>query len=273
MAGSEFEGAEASGTAIDFVVGAAAAGAAGSVVGAFSEEDIFWKVEEDGKVDGFNDDREKMFHVTDVNSSKLPLRQQSFSVHPATTTSYINRIPPPILSPFIHLFNTIMTSETPGALLAETLITDTHLNQNPSTQPQTAFDSYHPLHIPASHRHKYRDPDDSDFEESGTDDTASISSSILDRPSSAFGYRRQSLPPLPDLRFEQSYLASIAPANGVWWKIILITLRDQVVMALLQGMGFKLATLGWRKWNSGVRFVGNSAGGKKCPSLSSRRWF
>ena len=35
------------------------------------------------------------------------------------------------------------------------------------------------------------------------------------------------LPPLPDLRFEQSYLRSIAKAD-TWWKVALITTRDQV---------------------------------------------
>ena len=39
--------------------------------------------------------------------------------------------------------------------------------------------------------------------------------------------RRQSFGPLPDLRFEQSYLASIAGADSNW-KVAYITLRDQV---------------------------------------------
>jgi hypothetical protein len=39
--------------------------------------------------------------------------------------------------------------------------------------------------------------------------------------------RRASFPPLPDLRFEQSYLASIASADTKW-KIAYITIRDQV---------------------------------------------
>jgi hypothetical protein len=39
--------------------------------------------------------------------------------------------------------------------------------------------------------------------------------------------RRQSFGPLPDLRFEQSYLASIAGADSTW-KILAITVRDQV---------------------------------------------
>lgn len=39
--------------------------------------------------------------------------------------------------------------------------------------------------------------------------------------------RRASLPPLPDLRFEQSYLRSIDNAN-TYGKVVFITLRDQV---------------------------------------------
>jgi hypothetical protein len=39
--------------------------------------------------------------------------------------------------------------------------------------------------------------------------------------------RRQSFPPLPDLRFEQSYLASISKAD-TRWKVAFITIRDQV---------------------------------------------
>jgi len=39
--------------------------------------------------------------------------------------------------------------------------------------------------------------------------------------------RRQTLPPLPDLRFEQSYLASIKDAD-TWGRVAWITVRDQV---------------------------------------------
>ena len=72
---------------------------------------------------------------------------------------------------------------------------------------------------------------------------------------------RRPLPPLPDLRFEQSYLASIAPAKGVWWKIGLITAKDQVLLPLLQGLAFNLVLFGWRWWNRGVKFRGAGLGG------------
>lgn len=46
--------------------------------------------------------------------------------------------------------------------------------------------------------------------------------------------RHYNLPPLPDLRFEQSYLRSISKAD-TWWKVALITTRDQVRCARLCG--------------------------------------
>lgn len=54
------------------------------------------------------------------------------------------------------------------------------------------------------------------------DQEEDIPYSVL-RPSS----RKQNLPPLPDLRFEQSYLQSISAAD-TWWKVLMITTRDQV---------------------------------------------
>src|ERR1700760_3109469 len=44
--------------------------------------------------------------------------------------------------------------------------------------------------------------------------------------------RRQTLPPLPDLRFEQSYLRSIEKAE-TWVGVSWITFRDQVCAAFL----------------------------------------
>ncbi len=61
------------------------------------------------------------------------------------------------------------------------------------------------------------------------DDDDDIPYSVLKRPRR----QRQALPPLPDLRFEQSYLKSIAAAD-TWWKIALITTRDQVFFAALR---------------------------------------
>lgn len=59
-------------------------------------------------------------------------------------------------------------------------------------------------------------------------DAGSISSGIVD-PSRMIRpvRRRQTLPPMPDLRFEQSYLASIKDAD-TWGRVAWITIRDQV---------------------------------------------
>ncbi|KKP05231.1 hypothetical protein THAR02_02683 [Trichoderma harzianum] len=48
--------------------------------------------------------------------------------------------------------------------------------------------------------------------------------------------KHYNLPPLPDLRFEQSYLHSIASAD-TWWKVLLITARDQVAYDCLASSG------------------------------------
>lgn len=59
-------------------------------------------------------------------------------------------------------------------------------------------------------------------------DAGSLSSDIVD-PSRVIRplRRRQTLPPLPDLRFEQSYLASLKDAD-TWGRVAWITIRDQV---------------------------------------------
>ena len=78
--------------------------------------------------------------------------------------------------------------------------------------------------------------------------------------------RRSTFPPLPDLRFEQSYLASIKNAD-TWAKVTYITIRDQVMMPLVQGIGWNLALYGWRYWNRGAKFSGQTLGSRV------RRWW
>ncbi|TKA78157.1 hypothetical protein B0A49_01944 [Cryomyces minteri] len=78
--------------------------------------------------------------------------------------------------------------------------------------------------------------------------------------------RKAQLPPLPDLRFEQSYLASIKDAEG-WARITYITVRDQVFMPLVQGVVWTLMLSGWRHWNSSTAFNGRSVGARV------RRWW
>lgn len=96
--------------------------------------------------------------------------------------------------------------------------------------------------------------------------------------------RKQTLPPLPDLRFEQSYLRSIAAAN-TWWKVLLITARDQVsligeqdkmstdtkasqvLLPLTQGLVWNLLLCGFQFWNQSARVHGNTVGARV------RRWW
>jgi len=93
--------------------------------------------------------------------------------------------------------------------------------------------------------------------------TTSISSSENSIPYSVLKPipRRSNLPPLPDLRFEQSYLASLQGAE-TWWSIAWITGRDQVLLPLVQGTLWTLALSGWRYWNRGAAFSGQSAGAR-----------
>ncbi|KAJ9325571.1 hypothetical protein C8Q69DRAFT_447621 [Paecilomyces variotii] len=78
--------------------------------------------------------------------------------------------------------------------------------------------------------------------------------------------RRHHLPPLPDLRFEQSYLASLRGAD-TWGRIAWITIRDQVILPLMQGTLWTLALAGWRHWNRGASLQGHTLGSRL------RRWW
>ncbi|KAH7170535.1 hypothetical protein EDB81DRAFT_775898 [Dactylonectria macrodidyma] len=78
--------------------------------------------------------------------------------------------------------------------------------------------------------------------------------------------RSYNLPPLPDLRFEQSYLRSISKAD-TWWKVVLITARDQIMMPLVQGLLYNMFLCGWQHWNRNARLHGNTLGAR------ARRWW
>lgn len=95
--------------------------------------------------------------------------------------------------------------------------------------------------------------------------------------------RKNTLPPLPDLRFEQSYLASIKGAETSG-QVAWITIRDQVCnplpegtaclgmflkgrltqmkvfLPLMQGTLWSLALHGWRYWNRNASFSGKTLG-------------
>lgn len=74
------------------------------------------------------------------------------------------------------------------------------------------------------------------------------------------------MPPLPDLRFEQSYLKSLEGAKS-WKGVLWITFRDQVLLALTQGAIWTLLLSGWRYWNRSSQFSGHSVGAR------IRRWW
>lgn len=73
--------------------------------------------------------------------------------------------------------------------------------------------------------------------------------------------RRKSFPPIPDFRFEQSYLASLKDADTKW-KVAFITVRDQVLLPLVQGIAWNLIMSGWRHWNRGTKFQGRTLGAR-----------
>jgi hypothetical protein len=89
------------------------------------------------------------------------------------------------------------------------------INRHPSPRhdlnPSTAASEKQPVRL-----NEHPDPDSSEV---GEDE---IPVSVLDPVP-----RKQTMPPLPDLRFEQSYLKSIEQAEG-WQGVLWITLRDQV---------------------------------------------
>ncbi|KAK7717354.1 hypothetical protein SLS64_002844 [Diaporthe eres] len=143
------------------------------------------------------------------------------------------------------------SSEIPMQV-AETIQT-AHINRAPSAQhdlnPSTAADTREPVHLDKDEAHVVDDDDDD------------IPVSVL-RPARRFS----NLPPIPDLRFEQSYLHSIQDAKS-WWMVAWITTKDQLVMPMLQGVVYNLAWCGWQYWNRNAQMSGNSIGAQV------RRWW
>ncbi|KAK1250986.1 hypothetical protein MKX07_005541 [Trichoderma sp. CBMAI-0711] len=130
-----------------------------------------------------------------------------------------------------------------------------HIRRHPDPRqdvaPSTAADRRHLVDLHSARR--------SDIDVSEDEDD--IPYSVLRPPK-----KHYHLPPLPDLRFEQSYLHSIASAD-TWWKVLLITVRDQVLMPLAQGVLLNLALVGWHHWNKNARLHGDSVG------VRLRRWW
>ncbi|KAM0711218.1 hypothetical protein Q7P35_001957 [Cladosporium inversicolor] len=141
-----------------------------------------------------------------------------------------------------------------GIQMAETLQT-AHINPSPSIEhdvnPSTAASEKEPVRLD-------RSPSEDILSDIDEDE---VPLSIL-RPAP----RKPQMPPLPDLRFEQSYLASIKDARD--WKVVTyITMRDQIFMPLVQGMAWTLIVSGWRHMNRSSTLKGQSVGAK------IRRWW
>ena len=111
--------------------------------------------------------------------------------------------------------------------IAETIQTAS-INPEPSAQhdinPSTAASEKVPVEerrVRISHTHGYGVDEVDDGE---VEDDEDISVSVL-RP--APRPARPQMPPLPDLRFEQSVLRSLEHAD-TWWKVVMVISRDQV---------------------------------------------
>lgn len=118
--------------------------------------------------------------------------------------------------------------------IAETIQTAS-INRNPDPahdiNPSTAASAKQPVTV--SH-HKPSSDDSHGLEGSAYDEVADIDDDGDDAEDFPYDVvrplpRRASLPPLPDMRFEQSYLASIARAE-TYSMVAYITIRDQVFL-------------------------------------------
>lgn len=121
--------------------------------------------------------------------------------------------------------------------LAETIQT-AHINREPSPahdlNPSTAASKKEPVHLEpvfpddggidddvVVEKEEGQEEQEEEELDDETEDESLYRSRVTPRP------RRHHLPPMPDLRFEQSYLWSIRNAD-TWWKVGWITVRDQV---------------------------------------------
>ncbi|KAI1306320.1 hypothetical protein F5Y03DRAFT_138948 [Xylaria venustula] len=173
-----------------------------------------------------------------------------------------------------------MASSSIPTQIAEVIQT-AHINRAPSPRhdlnPSTAASTRQPAHLsPSPEQQQRRNRHGDELDEINDDDEEEILAgegdeeiplSVLVRPREAARRQRApSFPPMPDLRFEQSYLHSIAGAE-TWGRIAWITVRDQIMMPLAQGVLYNLAIVGWQHWNRNAQMSGSSAGARL------RRWW
>lgn len=148
------------------------------------------------------------------------------------------------------------------------IVQSAHLQENPSLEhdvnPSTAASRKIPAEIVSPDENDLSDPL-ADLHSDDSETSSPIPSDILRPVSRKRASTRQNMP-LPDLRFEQTYLASIKNATTNY-QVAYITIRDQILMPLIQGVGYHLIISGWRYWNRGSQFQGRHAGARL------RRWW
>lgn len=125
--------------------------------------------------------------------------------------------------------------------IAETVQT-AHIERSPSPNhdlaPSTTASAKQPVDLDEkAHLHNKKLPkrpssiDDISLDSEDDDNSSEIPLSVL-RPHPRGGSgSKHHFPPMPDMRFEQSYLHSLKDAD-TWWKVALITVRDQVCLPM-----------------------------------------
>jgi hypothetical protein len=160
--------------------------------------------------------------------------------------------------------------EDAAKVLAQTAVQDSHIIRNPSPTrdiapstsadqrpitvirdalPSIQFSSSSNLHMLSQLR---ADADEDTVSEVSLEDSTH---DISPKP------RRPQLPPIPDLRFEQSYLKQLEAAKGSVMWIIIITIREQVLFPGVQGFLWALAMSGIRSLRTRQAESGQEWGG------------
>jgi len=167
--------------------------------------------------------------------------------------------------------------EEAAKIFAETAIQDSHIIRHPSPSrdvaPSTSADQQ-PVTIPRrafpSIQFSSSRADLNRLAQQVEEEEAEETESEISLDESAHRHhhrhrrpkpRRPPLPPLPDLRFEQSYLKQLEGAKGsVFWMVI-ITIREQVLFPGLQGFLWALALTGIRTIRTNQAESGRTFGG------------
>lgn len=145
------------------------------------------------------------------------------------------------------------------------IVQSAHIKHQPSVEhdvnPSMAADEKIPASIVSPQQLRSDDEDiEEDVDHSDASSTSTLPSDII-RPLPRRPPTRHGHLPLPDLRFEQTYLASLKNAD-TYGKIAYITIRDQVLLPLAQGIGYHMIIMGWRYFNRGSKFAGETLGAK-----------